>query len=99
MISNLPKATKDKQQLAGKAYLLFQKFLTQNAYRFIDCCPRVLAQTMEEELNAATKENPTKQITNTFFDEALRIAEEKMLEDLFTPFFNSTYFAEYPRGL
>jgi hypothetical protein len=83
--------------LAGKAYLLFQKFLIRGAYRYVDCCPKPLSQQMQQALNEATSELPTTKLDNDFFDEVLRLAEDVMLEDLFKPFFASKFYKEYPK--
>jgi hypothetical protein len=82
--------------LAGKAYLLFQKYLKVGAYRQINVCPNEMISKMDAELTEATQETPTVEIQNSFFDEAVAIVEDVMADHLFKPFFASEFFEKYP---
>src|SRR5689334_5207127 len=44
---------KDEAQLTGRAYLLFKKYLAENAYRYIDCIPETLRTSLEQQLKEA----------------------------------------------
>jgi len=83
----------NKEFLGGKGYLLYQKFLSKNAYRKIDCVNDVMRDPLESKL--AKMVDGEEKIEYTFFDEVLDRVEEVMNDNLFLPFFHSKFYDQY----
>jgi len=82
-----------KEFLGGKGYLLYQKFLSKDAYRKIDCVTDAMRTPLEATL-AKVLEGEEK-IEFNFFDVVLDVVEEAMNEKLFVPFFHSKFNDQY----
>jgi len=82
-----------KEFLGGKGYLLYQKFLSKDAYRKIDCVTDAMRAPLEVTL-AKVLEGEEK-IEFNFFDVVLDIVEDLMNEELFVPFFRSKFYGQY----
>jgi len=90
------KNIKENTMLSGKAYLLYQKFLSDNAYRYIDCCPPDLRKKMQTILDqVASSETEQNLVKPDFFNEAIELVEAKMAKDLFSKFFHSSFYEQY----
>lgn len=93
------------QYRVGKAYLLFQKFLNKDALLEIDSVPDSIKQDLQAKLLVATEQVELKEgevpvkISVSFFDEATRIMESVMAEELFPRYFKSAFFQEYKKSM
>lgn len=98
-----------EEYVIGKAYLLYQKFIKDDALLHIDCISETLKANIERKLNAAVeatekrasenKQRQSQAIAVNFFDDALREAEAVMAEKLFTPYFQSEFYHKYKKGV
>jgi len=85
-----------KEFLGGKGYLLYQKFLSKDAYRKIDCVNDTMREPLEAKLNKLVEDGGSEEkIDSNFFDSILERVEEVMNEELFIPFFHSKFNYQY----
>ena len=84
---------------AGKGYLLFLKFVSRNAYRYIACIRNEQREIVEKKLNAAMEENSQAVIGEDLFDEILDTIEMELIEKLYKPFIKSEFFVKYREAM
>src|SRR5689334_22911266 len=98
------KEIKEIQLLAGTAYLLFKKFLANDAYRFIDPIDKIMQAKLEQQLNEAVENSIYSllssycsefEITSEFFDEVIAKVEDIMEDGLFVFFFASEMYQQF----
>jgi len=83
----------DPREMTGKAYLLYKKFLSPNAYRFIEGIPDAQRCALEQQLDKAINDNT--EIPADFFDEVVQIIKKPLLAGLLLPFFKSDICQKY----
>jgi transcriptional regulator of aromatic amino acid metabolism len=84
--------------MPGKGYLLFQKFISKNAYRYTACISDEQREDVEQKLNAAMEENGTS-VNEKLFDDILDTIEKELLERLYKPFLKSDYYLKWKEAM
>jgi hypothetical protein len=74
--------------------LLFQKFISKNAYRYISCVEDSQREEIEKTLNAAMEENGPV-VSENLFDDVLDTVERELVDRLYKPFLESEYFLKF----
>lgn len=82
---------------AGKGYLLFQKFISANAYRYISCISNEQREQVEKKLSLAIQENG-EVVNEELFDDILNTVEEELIEKLYKPFMKSEFFVKFRKA-
>ena len=82
----------------GKGYLLFQKFISHNAYRYIACIEEGQRKSVESNLNAAMEENGPS-VSEELFDDVLATVEKELVEKLYKPFMKSEFFVKWREAM
>jgi hypothetical protein len=96
----------NSEMLTGKAYLIVQKFLAENAYVHIEDVNPQLRQKIVQKIASAVHSveanwdpdapaAPITSVTNDVFDELFETVKANLLTQLFKPFFKSEFFKEF----
>ena len=81
----------------GKGYLLFQKFVSHNAYRYIACLEEEQRKMVETTVTAAVDTNSG--VSEKLFDDILQTVEKELIVKLYKPFMKSEYFGKWKEAM
>jgi len=86
------KSIAEKKALAGHASLIYQKYLTPDAYIYIDCFTTEQRETVNHAIEATM--DATSDVDSDLFDDLLDTLEPILGEHLFIPFLKSEYYTK-----
>src|SRR5688572_1897583 len=89
--------------MAGKAWLLFQKYLEVNCYIHVPCITDEQRDQLREKIQkaiTAVEEDKEPEDLTTVFNEVIEEIEPKLKKQLLKPFLKSYFYKEFQvRGL
>jgi hypothetical protein len=88
--------------VAGRAYLLYKKFIEHGSYINVSCISEEARTSLETTLAAEMQEErrpDSTEVTVDVFNDVLTEIEDNLAEKLFKPFFKSEFYVKHQEEL